>query len=133
MLDRVADELPQGVTADQARGWLSDFRGLNRYVEDADRALQAAGDSRRLNPRAVGTVDTMPVLRSGLDALEHSTVSLRALFRSLADGLPEQQPTTDEAGGRPTGRAIGRRAARGAERLRRTAARGLRRPAVRPR
>ncbi|HEX3004331.1 MAG TPA: aromatic acid exporter family protein, partial [Angustibacter sp.] len=92
LLDHVADELPAGVTAEQARGWLGDFRGLGRYVEDADRALQAAGDSRRLNPRAVGTVDTMPVLRSGLDALEHSTVSLRALFRSLADGLPEQQP-----------------------------------------
>jgi hypothetical protein len=94
LLDHVAEELPAGVTAEQARAWLSDFRGLNRYVEDADRALQAAGDSRRLNPRAVGTVDTMPVLRSGLDALEHSTVSLRALFRSLADGLPEQ-PSDD--------------------------------------
>jgi len=64
LLDRVADELPQGATAEQARGWLADFRGLGRYVEDADRALQTASDSRRLNPRAVGRVDTLPVLRS---------------------------------------------------------------------
>jgi hypothetical protein len=91
LLDRVAAELPDGVSADQARGWLSDFRGLNRAVETSDRALQSAADSRRLNPRAVGTVDTGPVLRSGLDALEHSTVALRALFRSLADGLPQTE------------------------------------------
>ncbi|MGN6300901.1 MAG: FUSC family protein, partial [Angustibacter sp.] len=101
LLDRVAEELPHGVPAEQARGGRGDFRGLNRYVEDADRALQAAGDSRRLNPRAVGTVDTMPVLRSGLDALEHSTVSLRALFRSLADGLPEQRPDDAAQGEHP--------------------------------
>ena len=88
VLDGVAEQLPEGVSADQARGWLDDFRGLSRLVDDADRALQTAADSRRLNPRAVGTVDTMPVLRSGLDALEHSTVALRALFRSIADGLP---------------------------------------------
>jgi uncharacterized membrane protein YccC len=92
LLDRVAEDLPAGVDADQARGWLGDFRGLGRLVEDADRALQAAADSRRLNPRAVGRVDTLPVLRSGLDALEHSTVALRALFRSIADGVPQAHP-----------------------------------------
>lgn len=99
LLDRVAGELETGVSADQARGWLSDFRGLNRVVEASDRALQSAADSRRLNPRAVGTLDPVPVLRSGLDALEHSTVALRALFRSIADGLP--QP--DAEGAAPEG------------------------------
>ncbi len=100
VLDRVAADLPDGASADQARGWLDDFRGLSRYVDDADRALQTAADSRRLNPRAVGTVDTMPVLRSGLDALEHTVVALRALFRSIADGLPQEeaqgQPPPDD-------------------------------------
>lgn len=88
-LDAVAEQLGDGVTAGQVRGWLEEIRGLNRYVELADRALQDLGDSRRLNPRAVGTLDAGPVLRSGLDALEHSAVALRALFRSMADGVQE--------------------------------------------
>ncbi|WP_460459294.1 FUSC family protein [Angustibacter peucedani] len=97
-LDAIADQLPDGVTADQARGWLDDVRGLNRYVELADRALQDLGDSRWFNPRAVGTLDPGPVLRSGLDALEHSTVALRALFRSIADGVRdnENEPGYDD-------------------------------------
>ena len=37
----------------------------------------------------MGTADTDPRLRSGLDALEHSVVALRALFRSIADGVLE--------------------------------------------
>lgn len=89
-LESVAEQLRDGVTTDQVRGWLEDIRGLNRYVELADRALQDLGDSRRLNPRAVGTLDPGPVLRSGLDALEHTSVALRALFRSMADGVQER-------------------------------------------
>lgn len=89
-LEAVAGQLPDGVTPEQARGWLDDVRRLNRDVEAADRALQQLGDSRRLNPRAVGTLDPGPVLRSGLDALEHSTVALRALFRSMADGVRDE-------------------------------------------
>ena len=55
-----------------------------------DRVLTEAARSRRLNPRAVGTADTGPDLRTGLDALEHSAVALRALYRSIADRLRDQ-------------------------------------------
>ncbi len=89
VLEDVARELPDGVTAEQARGWLDRVRALNRPVEIADRALQDLSDSRRFNPRSMGTLDTQPILRSGLDALEHSTVSLRALFRAISDGVRE--------------------------------------------
>lgn len=89
VIDRVCEELPAGVSRQQALGWLEGFRGMSRYVEGADRAINDAAVSRRLNPRAVGLPNTEPLLRSGLDALEHSTVALRALFRSLADGVPE--------------------------------------------
>jgi hypothetical protein len=87
VLERAAAELPSGVSGPQATGWLEDFRRLDRSVERADQAVAEAADSRRLNPRAVGTADTDPRLRSGLDALEHSVVALRALFRSIADGV----------------------------------------------
>ena len=42
----------------QALGWLEDFRRLDRSVERAAAAVTEAADSRRFNPRAVGTADT---------------------------------------------------------------------------
>jgi hypothetical protein len=90
VLERVGAELPEGATREQALGWLEDFRGLTRYVDAADRAIVELAESRRLNPRAVRKADTGPILRSGLDALEHSIVSLRAVFRSIADGVQEE-------------------------------------------
>jgi hypothetical protein len=97
-LERIATELPEGVTAEQAYGWLSQLRSLAHHVDQADAALHAAAESRRLNPRAVGTLDNLPVLRSGLDALEHSAVGLRALLRSIADGVQAaEQAATSSA------------------------------------
>ena len=89
VLERAATDLPAGASLQQAIGWLEDFRRLDRSVERADAAVNEAADSRRFNPRAVGTADTDPRLRSGLDALEHSVVALRAVFRSIADGVAE--------------------------------------------
>ncbi|MGZ4601535.1 FUSC family protein [Oryzihumus sp.] len=97
LLDRVGDELPQGASRDQAYSWLGDFRALSHRVDAADRAIVELAESRRLNPRAVRTADTTPMLRSGLDALEHSVVSLRALFRSIADGLQEEDAGPESA------------------------------------
>ena len=85
LLGRIADEMFAGVSADQAARWLEDARRLTRHVARVDRAIMHAEESRRLNPRAVGTVDTGPALRSGLEALEHCSVAVRGLCRSLAD------------------------------------------------
>jgi signal transduction histidine kinase len=46
-------------------------------------ALEHAEQGRRLNVRAVGTPDVGPGLRQGLEALEHSAVALRGMFRAL--------------------------------------------------
>jgi hypothetical protein len=104
-LSRIAVELPHGVTAEQAYRWLEEFRSLGRFVNSADSALRAAAESRRLNPRAVGTLDNLPVLRSGLDALEHCTVGLRALLRSIADGVQSAEQPGSAAGERGPGGA----------------------------
>src|SRR5215217_819755 len=87
VLDRVARELPETTSADQPNEWLEEVRRLSRYVARADRALTEASDSRRLNPRAVGTTDPLPMLRRDLDALEHSGVALRQLFRTVSDAV----------------------------------------------
>jgi uncharacterized membrane protein YgaE (UPF0421/DUF939 family) len=91
VLDRVADELPHA-SRERAADWLEDVRRLGHDVVRADRALEEAGDSRRLNPRAVGTTDALPMLRRDLDALEHSAVALRQLFRTVNDGVPAPVP-----------------------------------------
>ena len=98
LLDRVARSLTEGpVMLDEVRGWLQEARSITNDIVRVDRVLTEAGESRRLNPRAVGTADTTPDLRSGLDALEHSAVALRAVFRSFADGAGAavETPETD--------------------------------------
>jgi hypothetical protein len=90
LLDRVADELPGQIAADQANGWLAQARQLSNSVGQVDHLLTQAEQSRRMNPRAVGRRDVGPQLRSGLDALEHSAVVLRALYRSIADQVRHQ-------------------------------------------
>ncbi|MBA2532281.1 MAG: FUSC family protein [Nocardioidaceae bacterium] len=85
LLHRMGEELRDGITADRASRWLEDARDLSRRVGRVDRVLVQAEESRRLNVRALGTLDPTEVLRSGLDALEHSSVALRSLCRAVAD------------------------------------------------
>ncbi len=99
LLDRAATSLHDGpVGRDEAAAWLDELRTLTGRVELVERELDEAQESRRLNPRAVGIPDTIPDLRSGLQALEHAAVALRAVFRSLAEG---SEVTLDES--RPDG------------------------------
>lgn len=97
LLRRVADRLTDGpVSRDEARQWLSELRAVSQSTRPVDEALTEAHRSRRLNPRAVGTPDPVPDLRSGLDALEHCAVALRAVFRSIAGGPPRIVPPGGE-------------------------------------
>jgi len=73
-----------------AQRWLEDARRLNRHAPQVDRALAEADESRRLNVRAIGTPKVERSLREGLEALEHSSVSMRTLFRSVLDGTREE-------------------------------------------
>jgi uncharacterized membrane protein YgaE (UPF0421/DUF939 family) len=87
VLCRMADEVCEGVDLDKALRWLEEIRRLASRVARADRAIVAAQESRRFNVRALGTVDVVPSLRSGLDALEHCTVALRGLCRAVVDQM----------------------------------------------
>lgn len=87
LLDRVGRTLaerPAG--SDEAREWLRELRTIAGDTAGVDQALAEASESRRLNPRAAGSTDPLPDLRSGLDALEHVAVALRSVLRSIADG-----------------------------------------------
>jgi hypothetical protein len=85
-LDHVAHELTQGLANEQGSRWLDDARRLDGYIARLDSVLVHAIESRRFNPRAVGTPDTGPQLRTGLDTLEHCMVAIRGLLRTLVEG-----------------------------------------------
>lgn len=95
LLTSIAQELVTGVSADRADQWMDEARRMVGRVARVDQAVADAEESRRLNPRAVGTFDAGPSLRSGLDALEHCTVALRGLCRSIAERV-RTRPDEDD-------------------------------------
>ncbi|HEY2271276.1 MAG TPA: FUSC family protein [Jatrophihabitantaceae bacterium] len=96
LLDQVAAALASGeATKRQASEWLDDSRTIPAEAAQLSPVLLDAHESRRLNPRAVGTIDTTPDLRTGLDALEHAAVALRAVFRSVADRVTSADGDAD--------------------------------------
>jgi Aromatic acid exporter family member 1 len=82
-VDRTSGDL--GLTTDATRRWLDDARRLNRHVPRVDRALTHAEESRRLNVRALGSLERARSLRGGLEALEMCSVAVRTLFRAIDD------------------------------------------------
>ena len=97
LLERVAADLGRPVSVELAQRWLDEARRVTRRVPEVERTLTEAEQSRRMNARAVGLTETGEGLRTGLDALEHSAVALRALYRSLADGVRDEVTASDEA------------------------------------
>ena len=85
------------VTIEQSTRWLEDARRLNRHVPRVDRALAHAEESRRLNVRALRIPPGGTGMRTGLDALEYTSVSLRTLFRAIDDATRERTGVQEDA------------------------------------
>lgn len=90
LLDSAADDLEAaresgGSLTDRTSRWLGEARRLTHAIPNVGSALLRAEESRRLNLRAIGTADVGPGLRHGLEALEHSAIAVRSMFRSLDD------------------------------------------------
>ncbi|MEP9362540.1 FUSC family protein [Nocardioides sp. CN2-186] len=91
LLRRSADALEQ-LAADPrsvgsaAEAWLGDARLITQHdVPRVGAALLRAEQGRRLNVRAAGTPDLGPGLRHGLESLEHTGLTVRSMYRALAD------------------------------------------------
>jgi hypothetical protein len=87
-LTRPGDDRGQGLGAQVAThtvDWLDEARKVTHDLPQTGAALLRAEQSRRLNVRALGTPDAGPGLRQGMEALEHSAVAVRGMFRSLHD------------------------------------------------
>jgi hypothetical protein len=101
LLNRAADELTalvddHGELSGAARSWLDDARRITHDIPQVGAALLHAEQGRRLNVRAVGTPDMGPGLRQGLEALEHSAVSIRGMMRAVADATTDPSWLEDE-------------------------------------
>ena len=96
LLNRAADELTELVeqgrdVATVARDWLDEARRITHEdIPEVGSALGHAEQGRRLNVRAVGTPDMGPGLRQGFEALEHSALAVRSMFRTVADATDER-------------------------------------------
>jgi uncharacterized membrane protein YccC len=98
LLDEAAGVLVAGpVAPEQTTRWLQDARRLNRHVPRLDRALAHAEESRRLNVRALRSPWATTGVRTGLDALEYSSVSLRTFFRAMDDATRERTGVEEDA------------------------------------
>lgn len=84
-LENAAEDLEEPVSKEQASAWLARARNFSNWTPGLDGALVHAEESRRLNVRAINSPDIGHALRGGLDALEHSSVAVRSLFRSIND------------------------------------------------
>lgn len=98
-LDTAGDAFTAGPVARiQVESWLDQVRSATRRVASAADRIKALKDSRRLNPRALGTVDVEPILGSGLDTLEHCLLAVRALFVVLLTEVPTEERPDDPYG-----------------------------------
>jgi len=68
-----------------AARWLDVARRLTYDMAELGARVQRAEQSRRLNLRALAVPDTGPGLRQSMEALEHTVVAVRSMFRSFAD------------------------------------------------
>lgn len=107
LLDQISGTLAEELASrDQGFEWLHEQRRIAGDISHVDRVLEATQESRRLNPRAAGSWNPVPDLRSGLDALEHSAVALRSALRSIAEGAGAATVATDDGGTEQGGRDV---------------------------
>ncbi len=103
LLVRAANELSEMADGHRerlpgaAREWLDDSRRITHDIPQVGAALLRAEEGRRLNLRAVRTPHVEPGLRQGMEALEHSAVSVRVLMRSARDCADDTWLTEDSA------------------------------------
>ncbi len=98
-LDAASNALAKGpINRDQVRDWLDRVHASNRRLTLAIETVASLKDSRRLNPRALGTTDIEPVLASGLRTLEGCLLAIRALFSVMLAEVPTEDRPDDPYG-----------------------------------
>ncbi len=98
-LNAASTDLASGpINREQVRDWLDRVHAGGLRLTSATKTVGTLKDSRRLNPRALGTTDIEPVLASGLHTLEGCLLAIRALFTVLLAELPTEDRPDDPYG-----------------------------------
>ncbi len=98
-LDAASTDLAKGpINREQVQDWLDRVHAGGLRLTAASKTVATLKDSRRLNPRALGTTDIEPVLASGLRTLESCLLAIRALFTVLLAELPTEDRPDDPYG-----------------------------------
>jgi hypothetical protein len=98
-LDAASEALATGpINGEQVQDWLDRVHASNRRLTLAIETVASLKDSRRLNPRALGTTDIEPVLASGLRTLEGCLLAIRALFAVMLAEVPTEDRPDDPYG-----------------------------------
>ena len=98
-LDAASQALTEGpIRREQVQNWLDRVRAGARRLTSATKTVSSLKDSRRFNPRALGTVDIEPVLSTGLQTMESCLLAIRALFVVLLAELPTEDKPDDPYG-----------------------------------
>ncbi|GAB3710138.1 FUSC family protein [Mariniluteicoccus flavus] len=96
--EAAAQVAKEPITRDQVGLWLSRTIDIHDALVRASRRVHDVGEARRFNPRAIGTADLEPILRSGLTVLEHTLFAVRVLFSTI-----EREAPRDDGGPDPFG------------------------------
>jgi hypothetical protein len=98
-LDAASQALATGpINREQVQDWLDRIHAGSLRLKSATETVTSLKDSRRLNPRALGTTDIEPVLASGLRTLESCLLAIRALFTVVLTELPTEDRPDDPYG-----------------------------------
>lgn len=98
VLGAAPDDLGVPRTPIAVDGWLERARRASRELPRVDAAVRRAEEGRRLNLRALASIDTGPGLRQALVAVENTTVAVRSMYRSLLDGDARAMDGDQEVG-----------------------------------
>jgi uncharacterized membrane protein YgaE (UPF0421/DUF939 family) len=104
LLDEMAADLAEGKGPERTHDWLTRARELTAELDQVEEALGQAEESVKLNPRSPLVIDPQVYLRRRLERLEHATVTIRGIARSLNDsaGLSDEvNPVRDLYAARP--------------------------------
>jgi hypothetical protein len=85
LLDQMAAGLCDGSAAASAPSWNAQSGAVAAEFGRVDEAVRQAEESVLLNPRTLLRPDEGIRLRDGLEALEHSAITIRGLTRSIGD------------------------------------------------
>ncbi len=93
LADRIADLLRRSSdgfrsepsVTEGVRDWLGSARQVNHDLPVVGAAVLRAEEGRRYNLRALAAVDAGPGLREGIETLENTAITVRAMYRALVD------------------------------------------------